>query len=47
MVSTAILLICLGSLTVRAADLLSDFCPSTHRSDYGTVSSFPKQVDDT
>ena len=38
MVSAAILLICLGSLTVSAADLLSDFRPSTHRSDYGAVS---------
>jgi hypothetical protein len=38
MVSAAILLICLGSLTVSAADLLSDFHPTAHRSDYGAVS---------
>jgi hypothetical protein len=38
MVSTAILLACLGALSVSAADLLSDFRPSAHRSDYGAVS---------
>jgi hypothetical protein len=38
MVSTAILLICVGSLSVSAADLLGDFRPSGHRSAYGAVS---------
>ena len=38
MVSAAILLICLGCLSVSAADLLSDFRPSAQHSDYGAVS---------
>src|SRR5262245_5587513 len=38
MVSTAVLLLCLGSLSASAADLLTDFRPSAHRSDYGAVS---------
>ena len=36
MVKTAVLLVCLGSL--HAADLLSDFRPSTRASQYGAVS---------
>ena len=39
MVSYGILLVCLGPLSLGAADLLSDFHPSTVRSDFGTVSS--------
>jgi hypothetical protein len=38
MVSTAILLICLASISASAADLLSDFRPSAQHSDYGAVS---------
>src|SRR5215831_9983299 len=38
MVRAAILLLCLGSLSASAADLLTDFRPSAHRSDYGAVS---------
>jgi len=39
MVRTAILLVCLGALSLCAADLLGDFRPSTVRSDYGVVST--------
>ena len=35
MLSSAILLACLGSISLSAADLLSDFRPSSIRSDYG------------
>src|SRR5262245_17216001 len=38
MVSAAILLLCLGSVSASAADLPRDFRPSAHRSDYGAVS---------
>jgi hypothetical protein len=38
MVSTAILLICLASISAGAAELLSDFRPSAQHSDYGDVS---------
>src|SRR5258708_38935396 len=39
MVSTGILLVCLGPLSLSGADLLSDFRPSAVRSDYGGVST--------
>src|SRR5690348_6175649 len=35
----ALLLACIGSITVRAADLLGDFRPSAVRSGYGAVST--------
>ena len=39
MVRAAILLVCLGSGSVGAADVLNDFRPSTRRSQYGAVST--------
>jgi hypothetical protein len=39
MLSSAILLACLGSVSLGAADVLSDFHPSSIRSDYGAVSN--------
>ena len=38
MAKTAVLLVCLGFVSLRAADLLSDFRPSTRASEYGAVS---------
>jgi hypothetical protein len=39
MMRAAILLVCLGSYCVSAADVLNDFRPSTRRSEYGAVST--------
>src|SRR4030095_12828476 len=39
MVRTGIMLVCLGPLSLCAADLLGDFRPSTARSEYGVVST--------
>src|SRR6476660_99200 len=39
MLSSAILLGCLGSISLSAADLLRDFRPSAIHSDYGAVSN--------
>src|SRR5690242_5777394 len=39
MLSRAILLVCFGSVSVSAADLLNEFRPSSLHSDYGAVSN--------